>query len=142
MPGGPIRRELHKIRGADPGIRFESTHERHRIDNRALRIFVIMLGATLMLVAAVTFWMPGPNFVLVLAGLALVSSQWRLVARLLDRGEIVLRRWNDEVWDEMSTWKQRTVIGVAWLAFSLTIAAMSYIAWRQGLVPGWVPYLD
>jgi hypothetical protein len=141
MAKGRIRRELKKVRRSQPGARFEQTHERLRIGNRTLRVFVIVLGIVLMFVAGATFWLPGPNFVLALVGLALISGQWRRVARLLDRGEVALRRWKRGVWDPMPRWKQRFAIGCAWLVFFAAIAAIAYGAWRNHLLPSWIPYL-
>ena len=39
-----------------------------------------------MVIAAATFWLPGPNFVIVLLGLLLIAGQLGFVARLIDRG--------------------------------------------------------
>jgi hypothetical protein len=142
MSEGRIRRELRKIRLAEPGTRFETTHERHRIGNRFARWFVIGFGILLLVGASVTFWVPGPNFVLVLVGLALVSGQWRMFAQLLDRIEVALRRWNNEIWDPMPRWKQRTVIAAGWLVGAAAATALGYLAWRSDLLPGWIPFID
>lgn len=136
-----IRKELRTIGDDQPGRRFEATHERHRIRNHAVRITVIGLGCTLMVVAAATFWIPGPNFLLVLAGLALVAGQWRMVARLLDRGELAARRFNDETWEPMSRWRKRLVIVIAWTVFALLVLAALYASGRAGILPDWVPLL-
>lgn len=137
-----IRRELRTIGDDQPGRRFEATHERHRIRNHAVRFTVIGLGCTLMVVAATTFWVPGPNFVLVLAGLALVSGQWRMVAKLLDRGEVAARRWNDQTWDPMPRWRKRTILLVLWALGGLLALTLAYVSWRTGAMPTWGPIPD
>jgi hypothetical protein len=137
-----IRRELRTIREDRPGVRFEATHERHRIRNHAVRVTVIGLGCSLMVLAAATFWVPGPNFVIVLAGLALVAGQWRMVARLMDRGEVAARRWHLERWEPMPRWRQRIVLFVLWAAGGIFAMSMAYVSWRSGALPTWGPIPD
>jgi len=141
MGDGGIRGELRKIRRAEPGGRFEETHERHRISNQVVRFSVIALGLLLMVASAVTFWVPGPNFVLVLAGLALVSGQWRAVAKLLDRGEVAARRWNEQTWDPMPLWRKRLVLFVLWLVGATIAAALAWFSYQQGAL-NWLPWLE
>ncbi len=130
-----IRRELRHIRQELAGERFERTHDRHRISNHAIRITVIAVGAGVMLVAALTFWIPGPNFLIVLAGLALVAGQWRFVARLLDRGELRMHRWHDEVWEPMPRRRRRLVLSVAWLVGAAVVVALGLVARQAGVLP-------
>lgn len=138
---GRIRNELRQVREAEPGTRFEATHERHRIRNHALRVTVIAIGCALMVLAAVTFWVPGPNFVIVLAALALVAGQWRLVARLLDRGEVAARSWHEHRWEPMPRWRKRLAVLGMWLAGACVAATMAYVSWRNGVFPESIPYL-
>jgi hypothetical protein len=130
-----IRRELHAVRASEQGRRFEDAHERHRIDNHAVRVTVITAGCALMVAAAATFWVPGPNFVIVLLALVLVAGQWRLVARLLDRGEVWAVRWHDESWAPRPRWQKRIAYFLMWLAGALVGLAMAYLSWRQGVLP-------
>ena len=132
-----IRQELRKLRDAEPGERFEAGYERTKVDNRVLRTSLVVLGFVLMVTAAVTFWVPGPNFVLVLAGLALVGGQSRTVAKLMDRGEVAVRRWNDEHWDPYP--HKKPVVALLWLAFAAAVVGLLLLADAQGWLPGWVP---
>ena len=93
-----IRRELRALRDDEPGARFENGYERIHLRNKVLRMVVLALGVVLMASAAVTFVLPGPNFVLVLVGLALIAGQSRTIARLIDRAEVAGRRWHEHVW--------------------------------------------
>ena len=132
-----IRNELKQLRHAEPGRRFENGYERTKVDNRVLRISLVVLGFTLMAAAAVTFWVPGPNFVLVLAGLALVGGQSRTVAKLLDRGEVRARRWNEERWDPYP--HKKRAIAIIWIVVVAALAAAVWLAHRQGWLPTWLP---
>lgn len=128
---------LQAIREDEPGRRFEAGHERHRIDNHVVRITLIVVGAVLLVSAAVTFWVPGPNFVIVLAGLALVATQWRLVARLMDRGELAARRWHVQRWMPYSHKRRATVLMAT--AGLLVVALLAWLATARGWLPGWLP---
>lgn len=136
-----IRHELNLVRAAQPGTRFEAGHERHRIHNHALRMLVIGIGCVLMVSAAATFWMPGPNFVVVLASLVLVAGQWRAVARRLDRGEVVARRWHGERWIPLPRWRKRLAVFAMWLAGACVAVMLTYVSWRTGALPVSLPIL-
>jgi hypothetical protein len=139
MSRNRIQREVDTLRASAPGRRFEDAHERHRITNHAVRLTVLTVGLALAIAGAVTFWVPGPNFVIVFLGLAIVAGQWRLAARMFDRLEVALRRWNDERWDPYP--HKRRVIAIAWVAVVATLVAVVWFANREGWVPGWVPLL-
>ncbi len=134
-----IRREVHALKASRPGRRFEDAHERHRISNHAVRLTVLTIGGMLALAGSLTFWLPGPNFVIVLIGLAIVAGQWRFAARIFDRLEVASRRWHDEYWEPYPH-KGRAVV-LVWLVVAAAMAAAVWTADRYGWLPGWVPYL-
>lgn len=133
-----IRRELRELRESTPGSRFERGHERQRADKRVLRWGLIGLGVFLVFAGALTFWIPGPNFVIVLVGLALVAAQWRFVARQLDRGELTARRWNEERWVPYR--HKRRVLVLGWVTLGALVATGVWVAHHQGWLPAWVPF--
>lgn len=139
MPFDSVRAALRRIRHDEPGRRFVAAHERLRISSSVLRIGTIALGIALMVAAAATFFLPGPNFVLVLAGLALIAGQWRAVAVLLDRAEVRGRRIRTERWETMSARRRHGAIGVAWLLFVVAVGLVGLGAWRLGLLPAGLP---
>jgi uncharacterized membrane protein YfcA len=134
-----IRRELRELRESDPGTRFQGGHERHRVDNHVVRLLLICLGLGLALGGALTFWLPGPQFVVVLAGVAIVAAQWKAVARRIDRLEVRARRWHDERWDPYP--HQRRVIASAVIAVLALVALVVWLLWRSDLLPAWLPFV-
>lgn len=131
-----IRRELHHVRRAEPGTRFEEGYERTRVRNHVGRLALIVLGVTLMIAAAATFLLPGPNVVIVLAGLLLVAGQSRTIARWLDRLEVASRRWHEQVWTPYPHKRAVQVTGIVVVA--VAALGIGWYAWRQG----WIPWLD
>lgn len=107
-----------------------------------LRLAIIAIGLTMVTLGAATFWLPGPQVVVVLLGLALVAGQWRFIARALDRGELGLRRLRSERWEPLSARRKRTAAGAAWLGFGGAVALVVAGAWSAGLLPTWLPLID
>ena len=134
-----FRREIRELKESRPGTRFQRGHERHKVDNRVGRLVIICIGLGLALGGALTFWVPGPNFVIVLAGHAIVAAQRKGVARQLDRVEVAGRRWNEERWDPYP--HKRRVIVLGWLAFLALVALLGWVAWRNGWLPSWLPFI-
>jgi hypothetical protein len=130
-----IRRELRLVRETAPGMRFVAAHERHRIRNHAVRVTLISFGFLLAIGGAATFWLPGPQFVIVVAGLALIAGQWRYVAERLDRLEVHVRRMHDERWEPMARWRKRAVLTLVWTCFATVVLAVASVAWRLELLP-------
>jgi hypothetical protein len=126
---------LDQIRNDTPGVRFIHAHQRNRIHNPVLRVGAIFVGLALMVAAAVTFWLPGPNFVLVLAGLALVAAQWRLAARLLDWLELRGRAVKRVLWDQRSKAARHTIAFTLWTLFTAACLAAILGLWHLGLLP-------
>ena len=135
-----IRREWRQLRDSTPGTRFQGGADRHRVRNHVGRVALICLGLGLALGGVLTFWLPGPQFVVIFAGVAIVATQWKAVARRLDRLEVRLRRWNDERWDPYP--HKRRVIAAAWIAVLAVVVLVGWLLWRNDLLPGWLPWID
>lgn len=91
-PNSPTWRDFWRD---PPGQRFARRYQRvsgagsHAL-GRAMRS---TLGLVLILIGVVFMALPGPGFVPVLAGLALLAGESARLARALDRAELRLRGW-------------------------------------------------
>jgi len=125
------------VREGSPGRRFEDTHERNRIDNRIVRLGVASLGCFFIVGAGVTFWLPGPQVVVAIMGLAMVGSQSETAARLMDRVEVFARRQHRERWIPFRY--KRLFLFASWCAFTAACLTVFWGVWKLGLLPGWIP---
>ena len=78
-----------------PGQRFARRHERLRGQGRgpAARFLRGVLGWLLVVVGLIFMPLPGPGFVPVLLGAALLAGESLSIARWLDRAELRVRGW-------------------------------------------------
>lgn len=129
---------FRKLRADEPGKRFERAHERHRISSAPIRILAIIFGLGIAVSGAVTFWLPGPNIVLVVGGLGIVSAQWRAFARLLDWMELRAKYMRDHWWRPLPKTIKRLIALVLWLAFTAACLGVLYLVWQAGLLPAWM----
>jgi hypothetical protein len=78
-----------------PGRRFSRRYERLRHHNGTLagRLLRAALAIVLLLVGLVMLPLPGPGFVPLLLGAALLAGESIRIASWLDRAEVRVRRW-------------------------------------------------
>jgi hypothetical protein len=92
-----IRQAFRSFAGEQPGRRFIHHYERtQRGDSLATRILRVGLGLTLTIVGVLLWFLPGPGWLLVAFGMALLAGESRYLAQGLDRLEVLLR----------STWRR------------------------------------
>lgn len=78
-----------------PGQRFARRHQRLNAQgrSRAGRVLRWVLGVVLVIVGVVFGPLPGPGFVPMLAGAALLAGESIRIATWLDRAELRVRGW-------------------------------------------------
>jgi Putative transmembrane protein (PGPGW) len=78
-----------------PGRRFQERYRRmqHETASAWRRGAFVVGGVALALVGLFFMAVPGPGIPILAIGLALVAQESAVMARLLDRAEIRLRRW-------------------------------------------------
>lgn len=135
MPTKRIRREIRALKASEPGMRFIEANGRHQIRRHSVRVVVISFGVLLMAGAAATFWLPGPQFLLVMLGLAIVGGQSERTARAIDRLELHARSWHERRWVPMSRWKKRLAIFLMWLWGMSVALGISWYTWLGAMLP-------
>jgi uncharacterized protein (TIGR02611 family) len=85
----------HEFWHTPPGRRFAGRYERlsHSPRGPVGRVLRIIAGVVVVAVGIVFMPLPGPGFVPVLIGFALLAGESQRFAGTLDRGELRVREW-------------------------------------------------
>ncbi len=78
--------------------------------------------------------LPGPGWLIVFFGVAVLGSEFEPAQRLLDWGKGILHRWNE--WVQAQPWWGQGLVGIATAAFVL---AVIWAVFKVGGLPGFVP---
>jgi hypothetical protein len=130
-----IRAGWRKLRDGVPGRRFTDFYEhrrkQHATSNAIGRVVVVGFGIVLALGGLAIGWLPGPGGFIAIFGVALLATEYRPLARLLDRAEILARRgwrWSRARWQRSSpAAKVIAVLAMTSVAAVLDYAAASFM---------------
>jgi uncharacterized protein (TIGR02611 family) len=111
--------------------RLRDRRETHRERSRIVRGLYIVVGLTILLGGVVMLVTPGPAFVLIPIGLALLSLEFTWAERLLDRSLEQAEKAKQKAAETTTT--QRVLTGVA-----AALATGAFVAWA---IVGDVPVL-
>lgn len=115
---------------------FRAFFARHAWLDLAYRIAVAVLGVVVIVVGIVLVPLPGPGWLIVFAGLALLATEFAWAERLLRYGRRTLHGWTS--WVGRQSLLVRAAIGLAGL---LLVAAAVWTYDAVVGLPGWVPWL-
>ena len=127
---GKFKKDWREFREGKPGERFKDRYNRRQQapGHAAKRILLVLLGSVIALGSLFTAPLPGPGFVTVFLGLAILAGEFLPAARFLDWSEVRLRQlWRItlNVWRTGPLGKATVVVVAAILA-----AAVLYVAYR------------
>lgn len=113
-----------------PGSRFRGVYEHRKRTQQdrslARRVVPVALGVILVLAGIAIGWVPGPGGFIGIFGVALLATQFRWLAKLLDWTELRLRALWRVAWERRSV-LARVLIVVAAAAIA---AGAAYAVWR------------
>jgi uncharacterized protein (TIGR02611 family) len=115
---------------------FRDFLRRHRGLDVAYRAIIAVLGTLIVLGGIVLIPLPGPGWLIVFAGLALLATEFAWAARLLHFARDKVRAWTD--WVRRQSLAVRGLIGL--LGLACVVGAVMLYAQVQG-VPDWVPLI-
>ena len=89
-----LKEQWRELRRAPPGKRFCQRYERRARERKspAARIGWSALAVVLILLGIVFLPLPGPGFIPIGLGLALLAQESAVVARFCDRAELAIRK--------------------------------------------------
>jgi len=106
--------------------------------NHPYRIVVGVVGALIVAVGIVAIPLPGPGWLIVIAGLFVLATEFVWAERLLEFTKGHVSRWTEWV-GAQPVWV-RVLVGVATAAFVYAVVAVTlHLAGVPRWVPGWVP---
>ena len=114
---------------------FREYFARHRSLDLTYRVAVAVLGTAVVLGGIALIPLPGPGWLIVFAGLAILSTEFEWAGRLLDFARGKVRGWTQ--WVGRQSLVVRGLIGLLGLLFVGGLA-WAYVA-VQG-VPTWLPF--
>lgn len=99
----------------------------HPVWGRPYRIGVLIVGIIVVVFGLITVPLPGPGWLTVLFGVAILATEFAWAERLLERGRDLLKRWNDWIMAQ-SLWVRGLVVvatfalvmGTFWVIFKAT----------------------
>ena len=93
-----------------------------------------VLGGSIVVGGLLLVPLPGPGWLVVFVGLAILATEFVWAQSLLDFGKRTLRSWT--TWLGRQHVAVRILVGLATFAF---VTFVVYLVLRIGGVPGWVP---
>lgn len=121
-----LQERWEEFKEGEPGSRFEERYRRRREEGGArfgpMRLLYIAGGVLVMLAGLVMMVAPGPGIAAFVLGLSFLGSEFLVIARLMDWGEVRLRHGFE--WS-LSTWNGAPLparIGLALLMLALAVA--------------------
>ena len=126
-----IQEHWREFKRAQPGERFQARYRRRqrKPHNLLTRMCYTVLGIALLIVGVILLPAPGPGFLVLIPGAALIAEESQIAARALDWLDVKLRR--------LATFAQRT-----WTQATPAVKAMIVgFALVAAAIAGWAGYV-
>jgi uncharacterized protein (TIGR02611 family) len=106
--------------------KLQAQRETHKDRHPVIRVAFVLAGLTLVLGGTALLVLPGPAFVVIPIGLALLSLEFRWAGRLLDKSLVKADEAKEKAANASRTSKLLTVSGVACVAVALAVVAVVF----------------
>jgi uncharacterized protein (TIGR02611 family) len=113
----PVRERFGRLR------RWRARVRAHRLLGPAYRGAVGVIGTAIILLGLILVPAPGPGWLIVFAGLAVLATEFPRARRLLDFGRRTLAAWTR--WLTRQPWWVRAAVGIGCLAIVAAVALAS-----------------
>ena len=125
-----LRKQWETVAKSPPGKRFRHRYEWRR-KQRASPLwtpFYIVVGTALFVVGAILLFFPGPGFLVIFVGAAVIAQESLWTAALLDRTEVRVRAWAASA---RKSWRRASMVAraAAVTAAVVTAAATGWTAY-------------
>jgi uncharacterized protein (TIGR02611 family) len=129
---------VHSLRERVARSRWRRRLAARRTVDHAYRVCVGIVGGLIVAIGLVTIPLPGPGWLIVIAGLFVLASEFLLAERLLEFTKRHVTSWTDWV-GRQAVWV-RVLIALATAAFVYGVLVVTlHLTGVPDWVPGWVP---
>ncbi len=135
-PAGPARHDTREPEAEQDRWAWRARVKRNPVTRRAYRVVVGVVGAAVTVVGVVLLPAPGPGWLIIFAGLAILASEFAWAQRLLDYARRRVEEWTE--------WTRRQNVVVRVLVVLAIVAVVLLVFWGLFLlsgVPDWLPDL-
>ena len=127
---GRTKQIWRRFEASNPGHRFQERYRRQQAREQGWRdprrLFFVVGGLVIAIGSLLFGILPGPGTLTFFLGLAMIAGEFYPVARLLDWGEVKIRklvRWVERTWRSSEAGKAMVALGAA-----ICLAAIFYVA--------------
>jgi hypothetical protein len=130
-----MKEELRRFRADGPGRRFLNHHERARAHRTWWKVAVRVGTGTLSIIWGIALWvLPGPGWLFVIFGLALLAGVSRRISRFMDAAEVRVRGLLGKA---KRSWRRSSVAVKAAIIVATVAAAGGLVFWAWRIWVGW-----
>jgi uncharacterized protein (TIGR02611 family) len=130
--------DMHSLRGRVAASRWRKAIAAHRSVDHGYRVGVGIVGGAIVALGIVAIPLPGPGWLIVIAGLVVLATEFLWAERLLEFTRRHVQRWTDWV-TRQPVWV-RLLLAVATAAFVCGVLVVTlHITGIPDWMPGWVP---
>ena len=115
---------------------YRAALRRNRVLDLSYRVGVGVVGAAIIVIGVVLLPLPGPGWLIIFAGLFVLSTEFAWAERLLELARDKVQAWTD--WVKRQSIVVRALIALGCLLL-VAAAVWAYVAWKG--IPGWIPYI-
>jgi uncharacterized protein (TIGR02611 family) len=117
-------------------FRFRDAFRRNRALDLTYRVGVGVVGVAIIIIGIILLPLPGPGWLIIFAGLFVLSTEFEWADRLLLYARGKVHAWTEWVKDQSLVVRGLIALG----CFLIVAAALwLYVAWKG--IPGWIPLI-
>ena len=130
--------DVHSLRERIADTAWRKRIAAHRSVDHGYRVGVGIVGALIVALGLAAIPLPGPGWLIVIAGLFVLATEFLWAERLLEFTKRHVKRWTD--WVAHQPLWVRILLGVATAAFVYGVLVVTlHVTGVPTWMPGWVP---
>jgi uncharacterized protein (TIGR02611 family) len=129
---------VHSLRERVAGARWRRRLAARRSIDHGYRVAIGIIGGLVVAVGLLTIPLPGPGWLIVIAGLFVLATEFTGAERLLEFTKRHVTRWTDWVGTQPVWVRLLLALATAALVYGVLVLTLKWMG-VPSWVPGWVP---